>query len=70
MERRKKKADELELTCPSHSEPHSVSGFGFILLEKMEAALKTTEQSIRSVVGVYNMCSYLRFFYNENIFVF
>ena len=51
--------DQLELICPNHSEPHSVSGLGFILLEEMEAALGTTEQSIRSVVGVYSMCSFL-----------
>ena len=44
--------DQLQVNCPSHTEPHSVSGWGFILLEEMEAALQTTEQSIRSVFGV------------------
>ena len=52
--------DKLQVSCPSHSEPHSISGWGFILLEEMEAALRTTEQSIRSVLGVYIMCSFLR----------
>ena len=51
--------DELQVTCPSHSEPHSVSGCGFILMEEMEAILQTTEQSIRSVFGIYSMCSFL-----------
>ena len=51
--------DQLELTCPNHTEPHSVSGWGFILLEEMEATLGTTEQSIRSVFGVNSMCSFL-----------
>ena len=50
--------DQLELICPSHSEPHSISGWSFIL-EEMEAALQTAEQSIRSVFGVYSMCSFL-----------
>ena len=49
--------DQLELICPSHTEPHSVSGWGFILLEEMEAALGTTEQSIRSAFGVDSMFS-------------
>ena len=47
----------LELICPNHSEPHHVSGWGFILLEEMEATLGTTEQSIRSAFGVDSMFS-------------
>ena len=48
--------DQLQINCPIHglwhSEPHSVSRWGFILLEEMEAALQTAEQSIRSIFGV------------------
>ena len=51
--------DQLQINCPSHTEPHSVSRWGFILLEEMEVALQTAEQSIRSVFGVYSMCSFL-----------
>ena len=40
-------SDQLQVNCSGHSEPHSVSRWGFILLEEMEAALRTTEQSIR-----------------------
>ena len=49
--------DQLELICPSHTEPQSVSSWGFNLLEEMEATLGTTEQSIRSAFGVDSMFS-------------
>ena len=58
--------DQLELIYPNHSEPHSVSGWGFILMEEMEATLGTTEQSIRSAFGVDSMFSDLY----KNIHIF
>ena len=45
---RNPRSDQLQLICSSH-DPHSVSRWAFILLEEIEAALRTTEQSIRSI---------------------
>ena len=41
--------DQLQMICPSHTDPHRISGWGLVLLEEIEAALGTTEQSIRSI---------------------
>ena len=53
--------DQLQMICPSHTDPHRISGWGLVLLEEIEAALGTTEQSIRSlehgpVPGSYWSC--------------
>ena len=46
---RNPRSDQLQMICSSHDDPHSVSRWGFILLEEIEAGLQTTEQSIRSI---------------------
>ena len=42
-------SDQLQMICPRHTDPHIISTWGFILLEKMEASLQTREQSIKSI---------------------
>ena len=39
----------VEMVCPCHPEPHSISAEGFLLLEEVEAAFSTTEQSLKSI---------------------
>ena len=40
---------DVEVLCPCRLEPHSVSTHGFLLLEEVEAAFSTTEQSLKKV---------------------
>ena len=40
---------DVEMLCPCRPEPHSVSTDGFLLLEEVEAAFSTTEQSLKKV---------------------
>ena len=42
-----RRSDFVQLRCPRHGS-HSVSPAGFLILEKVEAALESTEQSIKS----------------------
>ena len=44
----------VHVTCPGHPEHHIVTLDAFLLLEEVEAAFGTTEQSIKSVN--YNDC--------------
>ena len=39
----------VEMICPCRPEPHSISPDGFLLLEQVEAAFGTAEQSLKSV---------------------
>ena len=42
-----RRSDFVQVRCPRHGS-HSVSPAGFLILEKVEAALESTEQSIKS----------------------
>ena len=50
---------EVHLICPGHPEPHSVTPETFLLLEEVEGAFGTTEQTIRSIWGNGNDSSWL-----------
>ena len=39
----------VEVICPCHSNPHSISSDAFLLLEEVESAFGTSEQSIKSI---------------------
>ena len=42
---------KVQVTCPNHPEPHSVSPEAFLLLEEVEGAFGTAEQSIKSILA-------------------
>ena len=39
----------VQVICPNHQEPHSVTLEAFLLIEEVEVAFGTTEQSIKSI---------------------
>ena len=39
----------VQMICPCRPEPHSISHEGFLLLEQVEAAFGTAEQSLKSI---------------------
>ena len=41
--------EQLQMVCPRHPDPHSVSPVGFLLLEEVERVLGTVEQRIESI---------------------
>ena len=41
--------NQLQMACPRHPDPHSVSPAGFILLEEVERVLGTAEERIQSI---------------------
>ena len=41
--------EQLQMVCPLHPDPHSVSPVGFLLLEEVERVLGTVEQRIESI---------------------
>ena len=41
--------DSVQMGCPCHPDFHLISCRGFLLLEKVEAAFWTTEQTIESI---------------------
>ena len=41
--------NQLQMVCPRHPDPHSISPAGFLLLEEVEGFLGTTEQRIESI---------------------
>ena len=51
----------VEMVCACRPEPHSISPEGFLLLEEVEAAFATTEQSLKSISCGYRShgCSLL-----------
>ena len=42
-------SNQLQIVCPRHPEPHNVSTAGFLLLEEVERALGTTEQTLQTI---------------------
>ena len=40
---------KLQVSCPRHPQPHSISPAGLILLEEVETALGTAEFSLKSI---------------------
>ena len=43
----------VEMVCPRHENPHSISGYAFLLLEEVESSFGTLEQSIKSISAAY-----------------
>ena len=48
-------SESVQMICPCRPEPHSISPEGFLLLEQVEAAFGTVEQSLKSVEGFSSM---------------
>ena len=44
-------ASEVHVICPNHPEPHLVTPDAFLLLEEVEGAFGTAEQSIKSILA-------------------
>ena len=42
-------SNQLQMVCPRHPDPHSISPAGFLLLEEVEGILGTAEQRIESI---------------------
>ena len=40
---------QVQMTCPSHPDPHSITDEAFLLLELVEGAFGTAEQSVKSI---------------------
>ena len=49
----------IQLTCPCCASPHSVSSFGFILLEDCEGALDSAEQHVKRISWDDNLENFL-----------
>ena len=49
----------IQLTCPCCASPHSVSSFGFILLEDCEGALDSAEQHVKRISWDDNLDNFL-----------
>merc|ERR1719264_2196114 len=45
--------EHIAIRCPCHTEPHIVSWRAFLLLEEVEGAFGTAEQSIQSVFKLF-----------------
>ena len=43
----------VEMVCPRHENPHSISSYAFLLLEEVESSFGTLEQSIKSISAAY-----------------
>ena len=43
----------MEVICPRHENPHSISGYAFLLLEEVESSFGTLLQSIKSISVAY-----------------
>ena len=44
--------NHVQMICPCHQEPHFISTEAFLLLEEVEGAFGTTQQSLKSMVDV------------------
>ena len=52
--------EHIAIRCPCHTEPHIVSWRAFLLLEEVEGAFGTAEQSIQSMSNVWSSGGLLR----------
>ena len=43
----------VEMVCPRHENPHSISSYAFLLLEEVESSFGTLEQSLKSISAAY-----------------